>query len=98
MSFELKKGVHFMKLVTIIGFIAGTFSSIGFIPQVVKGFMTKKVDDVALWQPVLLSIGMVLWFVYGVMLNDMPIMAANFIAIICNIIVTIQKFVYKGNG
>ena len=87
-----------MKLVTMIGFIAGMFSSAGFIPQVIKGFVTKKVDDVALWQPVLLTVGMVLWAAYGIMLNDAPIIAANAIAILCNIIVIVMKFAYAKKG
>jgi len=52
------------------------------------------VDDVALWQPVLLTIGMILWAIYGIMLKDAPIIAANGIAIICNIIVIVMKFVF----
>jgi MtN3 and saliva related transmembrane protein len=93
MGFGSKR--RYMKTVTLIGFIAGIVSSVGFIPQVIKGFVTKKVDDVALWQPILLSIGMVLWFIYGYILKDMPIMAANFIAITCNILVIAQKFIYR---
>jgi MtN3 and saliva related transmembrane protein len=84
-----------MKLVTLIGFAAGIFSSAGFIPQVIKGFVTKKCDDVALWQPILLILGMGLWTVYGIMLKEVPIIAANGVAITCNAIVIIQKIVYR---
>lgn len=84
-----------MKLVTLIGFIAGIISSAGFIPQVIKGFVTRKVDDVAIWQPILLTIGMGMWTVYGIMLKEMPIIAANAVAITCNVIIIIMKFAYK---
>ncbi len=87
-----------MKDVTIIGYAAGLLSSIGFMPQMIKGFVTKKVDDVALWQPVLLVLGMILWLIYGIMLKEMPMILANSFAITCNMIVIIQKFLYKGNG
>jgi len=70
----------------------------GFIPQVIKGFVTKKVDDVAFWQPVLLGTGMTLWIIYGAMLNDWPILATNILAVSCNIIIIIQKFMYRGYG
>lgn len=80
---------------TLLGYAAGTITSFGFIPQVIKGFKTKHMKDVALWQPLLLGVGMSLWFVYGLYLNNMPMILANLFSIICNIIVIIQKLVYK---
>lgn len=83
-----------MKLVTLIGFFAAVISTSGFLPQVIKGFVTKKVDDVALWQPILLNTGMALWLVYGIMLKEMPIIIANCVAITLNVIVIFQKVIY----
>lgn len=87
-----------MKIVTLMGYVAGLFSSVGFMPQMIKGFVTKKVDDVALWQPILLTIGTTLWLIYGLMIMDMPIILANILSIICNFLVVLQKFMYKGRG
>jgi len=84
-----------MTTTTLIGYIAGTLSSIGFVPQVIKGFKTKHVKDVALWQPVLLSIGMIVWLIYGILLGEMPMILANSFAIACNVTVIIQKSIYK---
>jgi MtN3 and saliva related transmembrane protein len=87
-----------MTTLTLIGYAAGTISSIGYLPQMIKGFATKKMDDVALWQPILLTFGMLLWLIYGLMMKDMPIILANVFAVACNAIVMVQKIVYKGNG
>lgn len=84
-----------MTTLTLIGYIAGTITSLGFVPQVVKGFQTKHMKDVALWQPLLLTAGMIMWLIYGIMLKEMPMILANTFAIICNTIVIIQKLVYK---
>jgi MtN3 and saliva related transmembrane protein len=84
-----------MKLVTMIGFAAAIISTAGFLPQVIKGFMTKKVDDVAIWQPILLNIGMALWLIYGIMLKENPIIIANCVAITLNAVIIAQKFIYS---
>jgi MtN3 and saliva related transmembrane protein len=83
---------------TLLGYAAAVISTAGFLPQVIKGFVTKKVDDVALWQPILLNTGMALWLVYGIMLKQMPIIAANTVAITLNAVIIAQKFMYKGRG
>jgi MtN3 and saliva related transmembrane protein len=87
-----------MKTMVLMGYAAGLFSSVGFMPQMIKGFKTKKVDDVALWQPILLTIGTLLWLIYGIILKDMPLILANSLSVVCNFIVMMQKFLYKGNG
>ncbi|MCE5301175.1 MAG: hypothetical protein LLG37_09950 [Spirochaetia bacterium] len=84
-----------MTTTTLVGYIAGTLSSIGFVPQVIKGFKTKQVKDVAIWQPVLLSTGMMVWLIYGIMLGEMPMILANSFAVVCNVTIIIQKFIYK---
>jgi MtN3 and saliva related transmembrane protein len=81
-----------------MGYAAGLFTTVGFMPQMIKGFVTKKVDDVALWQPLLLTVGTFLWLLYGLMVKDMPIIIANAISIIFNMLVVVQKFAYKNNG
>ncbi len=84
-----------MTIITGIGYCAGSLTSLGFIPQVVKGFQTKHMKDVALWQPILLTIGMVMWLIYGILLREMPMIAANTLAVILNAIVIWQKLAYK---
>ena len=84
-----------MTTLTMIGYVAGSLTSLGFVPQVLKGFETKHMKDVALWQPLLLSVGMVMWLIYGIMLKEMPMILANSFSIVCNTIVIVQKLIYK---
>ena len=51
--------------IEILGLFAGVITSIGFIPQLIKGYMTKKLEDVAYFMPIVLAIGMAIWFIYG---------------------------------
>ncbi|MGD0818990.1 MAG: SemiSWEET transporter [Methanomassiliicoccales archaeon] len=86
-----------METWTVLGFLAGMLTTIGFIPQIVKGYRTKRMNDVSLTMPILLSVGMALWFCYGVILEDIPIMLWNLIALGLNLIVIFLILRYRRN-
>lgn len=81
--------------VTIIGFLAVVFQSIRIIPQVIKGFTTKRVEDVSMWFLIIGSLGAVLWIVYGVARNDWAIIAGNVLNLVCYILLIYQKKRYR---
>jgi MtN3 and saliva related transmembrane protein len=84
-----------METWTIFGLMAGMLTTVGYIPQIVKGYRTKRMNDVSLTMPVLLSIGMALWFYYGMVLEDLPIMLWNFIAVCLNLVVIFMILRYR---
>ena len=57
----------------LLGLVAGLLTTIGFVPQLIRGYRTKRMGDVSLAMPIVLSIGMFLWLLYGLMKNDAPI-------------------------
>jgi MtN3 and saliva related transmembrane protein len=76
---------------TWLGFAAGAITSLGFLPQLVKGFKTKSLHDVSSWMPLILAAGMSLWLAYGVLRNDIAIIAANTFGIGCNVLLILLK-------
>jgi len=80
---------------TLIGLIAGALTSFGFVPQIVKGWRTKKMEDVSYYMPIILAIGMSLWLVYGIMQEDILIIAANIFGTACNIVIVAMKKLYE---
>jgi len=82
-------------LLNVFGFIAGAITSIGFIPQIVRGYKTKKLDDISYYMPMVLVIGMSLWFVYGVLSGALAIIAANALGVGCNLTLIIMKRMYS---
>jgi MtN3 and saliva related transmembrane protein len=84
-----------METWTVLGLLAGMLTTVGFIPQILKGYRTKHMNDVSLTMPVLLSLGMVLWFFYGAVLGDIPIMLWNLIALALNIAVIYLILSYR---
>jgi MtN3 and saliva related transmembrane protein len=82
---------------TALGLIAGSLTSIAAIPQLVKTIRTRHARDISIWQPLLLAIGISLWLIYGVLIHDLPLVLANIIPLICNIMLTILKVRYREN-
>lgn len=79
---------------TTIGMVAGTLTSIAAIPQVIKTMQTRHVRDISIWQPLLLAFGVALWMIYGILINDMPLILANITPLICNTLLTGMKIRY----
>lgn len=79
---------------TTVGLVAGTLTSIASIPQVIKTLKTRHVRDISIWQPLLLAFGVALWMVYGILINDLPLILANITPLICNAILTVMKVRY----
>jgi len=77
-----------------IGFVAGILTSIAAVPQVVKTFKSRHVRDISIWQPLLLAFGVALWMIYGILINDLPLILANITPLICNILLTGMKIHY----
>jgi MtN3 and saliva related transmembrane protein len=63
--------------ITVLGLVAAFCTSISFLPQAVKTYKTKKTKDISLPMYSLLVFGIVLWFIYGIYINALPVILAN---------------------
>lgn len=79
----------------ILATIAGIMILSGWIPQIIKGYKTKKLDDVSKYLMIFVSGGAVLWMVYGIEKDDPYIIGVNVAAIVLTMIVLSMKFRYK---
>jgi MtN3 and saliva related transmembrane protein len=84
-----------MNPITIVGLIAAAFTTIALLPQLMKVWKTKSTRDISTGMFTLYSCGLFLWFVYGVYINDLPIILANSLAFIQSLIILIFKAKYK---
>jgi MtN3 and saliva related transmembrane protein len=66
-----------MQLVTLIGLLAGTLTTIAYVPQVVKSWRSGSTSDVSLTMFAIMVSGVTLWLIYGVFVHDIPITVAN---------------------
>lgn len=78
----------------VLGLIAGALTTSGYIPQIVKGYRTKKMHDVSIMMISILCIGMFLWIVYGYVVNDLALLISNIIGTTFLAILVMMKFHY----
>jgi len=79
----------------ILGLIAGAVTSIGYLPQLIRGYRTKKLDDVSYYMPGVLAVGMTLWMIYGIILEAIAVIIANIFGVFCSIILILMKKRYS---
>jgi len=82
---------------TAVGLVAGTLTSVAAIPQVIKTLRSRNVRDISVWQPLMLAFGVALWMMYGFLINDLPLILANIIPLVCNVALTGMKIRYGNN-
>jgi len=63
--------------ITLLGFAAGTLTTLSFVPQVHKAWRSKRCDDLSLGMLLAFGLGVLLWLIYGLVLRDLPIILAN---------------------
>ena len=80
---------------TYLAFVAGALTSTGYIPQIVKGIRTRKLDDVSLLMPAVLGLGMFLWLIYGLAREDPAIIVANVVGASLTAVLVAMKTLYK---
>lgn len=81
--------------VTLLGLIGGVLTTVSFLPQVVKTWRTRSVNDISLFMYALLSLGIIIWIIYGIIIGSMPIIAANAVTLILTAIMLIFKIRYR---
>jgi MtN3 and saliva related transmembrane protein len=84
-----------MDYVTIIGLAAAAFTTVSLLPQLIKAYQTKSTKDVSSWMFSLFCGGVFLWFIYGLLIGNVPIIAANSLAFIQALMILILKIKYK---
>ena len=74
--------------VTTLGLIAGTLTTIAFIPQIAKAWQSKSTGDLSWGMVTTFSTGVLLWLIYGIWIDSLPVILANVVTLLlqCGII------------
>ncbi|NQU84033.1 MAG: SemiSWEET transporter [Parcubacteria group bacterium] len=87
--------MQFDTIKLLIGISAGILCTISFVPQVFKIYKTKQTKDLSLITFTLFFLGVLLWLIYGVLINELPIILANTATLIIIFIILVMKVRYK---
>ena len=75
--------------ITLLGIFAGLLTSTSFIPQAYKVIKTKRTQDISLPMYSLCTIGVFIWIIYGLMINDLAVLLTNIITFVPTLIILI---------
>jgi MtN3 and saliva related transmembrane protein len=84
-----------MSLVDLLGYVAGTFTTCAFWPQLWKTWSTKSAGDVSLGMLAIFSTGVGLWLFYGIVLGAWPIIVTNAVTILLTGAILVLKMRYR---
>ena len=79
----------------IVGILAGILILSGWVPQIIKGYKTKRLNDVSSYLMVCIFAGAVLWLVYGIEIDDVYVMGVNVEAMFLTMTVLGMKLKYE---
>ncbi len=65
----------------IIGIFAGSFTTVAYLPQLIKVVQTRSTDDISVWMYLILCSGLAMWVVYGFMIWSVSLIAANMVTL-----------------
>ena len=83
-----------MDFVTVLGLSAGLFTVVAFFPQLLKVWRTKSTRDISLGMFSIFCAGVFLWFVYGLVIDDVPIIITNLLVFVQALIIVMFKIKY----
>jgi MtN3 and saliva related transmembrane protein len=81
--------------VSFIGYLAAILTTTAFVPQALRAWRTRSTNDISLPMFVMLTTGVFLWFVYGILTRDPPLIAANLITGILAASILVLKIRHK---
>jgi MtN3 and saliva related transmembrane protein len=82
-------------LTTWVGIVAGVFTAVSLLPQLIKLIRNKKAEDISLFFLAILFCGLGLWIWYGVLKEDLPIIATNSFSLLINFAMIVLGLKYK---
>ena len=78
-----------------VGFFAALCTTIAFLPQAIKVYKTKSTKDISLLMFLIFTIGVFSWLIYGLIINDYPVILANAVTLILSLFILLYKIKYK---
>jgi MtN3 and saliva related transmembrane protein len=78
-------------LITLLGLLAGTLTTLAFLPQLLKTWKSRSAKDISLsWLLTFIS-GIALWILYGVYTGSLPVILSNVITLGLTLIILFFK-------
>ena len=81
--------------IEFFGYFAAILTTLAFLPQLIKTLKTKKAEDVSLVTLIMFLTGVLSWIIYGYKISSTPILMANLITFVLNLLILIFKITFS---
>ncbi len=82
-----------MALEDTIGWLAAFFTTLIFVPQIIKAYRTKKTRDISMFMMILAVIGNALWLVQSIIISNTPLIVTASLIIVMSMILIRFKYI-----
>ena len=79
----------------VLGLVAGTLTTIAFVPQVLHVWRTRSTRDISLAMFSLFCVGVLLWLIYGLWVSALPVVLANGATLLLASAILVAKLKFK---
>jgi len=76
---------------SILGYVAAVLTTFSFLPQVIHIHKTKDTSAISLPMYLMFSVGVFLWFIYGILIHAWPMVIANGITLLLALTILFLK-------
>jgi MtN3 and saliva related transmembrane protein len=84
-----------MTQLDLLGLVATAFTTSSFVPQVWRTWKTRDVSGISLPTYAIITIGLALWLLYGLLKSDLPLTVANAVMVVLTGAITVMKIRFE---
>ena len=77
--------------VNAIGLVAGTCTTISFVPQLIRVWRLRSAREISLTMFLVFSLGTFLWLLYGILIRSLPVILANAVTLALSLAILALK-------
>lgn len=74
-----------------IGMAAGLLTTLSFVPQAQRVWITRSTKDISLTMYLAFTTGVVLWVIYGFLISSPSVILANIVTLILALFILVMK-------
>lgn len=82
--------------VELIGGLAAILTTVSFLPQVIQTWRSKSAEDLSIVMLATFTAGVFLWFLYGLALGSIPMIAGNALTLAQALLLIALRYRYGG--
>lgn len=80
---------------TWVGMAAALLTTAAFAPQAIKAWRSRSTKDISLAMFTLMVTGIALWLIYGILIEDVPLIMANAVTLILAGAILVAKIRFR---